>query len=87
MRSTASADTKQPFGGKPARFSLLSMLWIAVNHRREVGVFRADDASTDGFENQRLPRSPGRPPSIAHGQRASAPLRLGQKLRPLIPAY
>ena len=33
-RSTASADTKQPFGAKPARSCLRSMPWIAANHRR-----------------------------------------------------
>ena len=35
MRSTASADMKRPFGAKPGRSCLLSMHWIAANHRTE----------------------------------------------------
>jgi hypothetical protein len=31
-RSTASADMKQPFGARPARFCLHSMFWAAANH-------------------------------------------------------
>jgi hypothetical protein len=53
-RSIASADMKQPCGAKPAKSSSLSKHWIVVSHKREGAVFRADDASTDGFENQRL---------------------------------
>ena len=37
-RSTASADTKQPFGAKSARSCLRLMLWIAANHRTEGAV-------------------------------------------------
>ena len=54
MRSIASADTKQPFGGKPARFCLLSMHWIAVNHKREGAVFRMgsrQDLPADGRDD------------------------------------
>ena len=32
-RSTASADTKQPFGAKSARSCLRLMPWIAANHK------------------------------------------------------
>ena len=36
-RSTASADTKQPCGAKPARSCLRSMPWIAANHKKGRG--------------------------------------------------
>ena len=42
-RSTASADMKQLFGAKSARFCLRSMTWIAANHRIE-GVVSASVA-------------------------------------------
>ena len=54
LRSIASADTKQPFGGKPARSCLLSMHWIAVNHKREGAVFRMgsrQDLPADGRDD------------------------------------
>ena len=37
-RSTGLAATKQPFGARPARFYLLSMPWIAANHKTEAAV-------------------------------------------------
>ena len=45
-RSIASADTKQPFGAKPARSCLLSMHWIVANHKIEgaVSVLAAGNA-------------------------------------------
>ena len=33
-RSTASTDTKQPFGAKPARSCLLSMPWIVASQEK-----------------------------------------------------
>ena len=38
IRSIASADMKQPFGAKSARFCLPSMHWIVANHKRECAV-------------------------------------------------
>ena len=52
MRSTASADTKQPFGAKPGRSCLLSMPWIAANHRTE-----GDVSVSAAGENCRTARS------------------------------
>ena len=52
MRSTASADTKLPSGAKLGRSCLLSMRWIAANHRTE-----GDVSVSAAGENCRAARS------------------------------
>ena len=53
-RSTGLAGMKQSFGARPARSCLLSMHWIAANHKREAAVSVSDgrqDPPADGRDD------------------------------------